>query len=399
MDNLETKLNDVIALIQTQNTKAEEEVKLHGAALTETKATLARLQSQMDAIDLKLVDQQRNAPINRKSLKEVLSENDDINRLIRDKKGRAIFEVPGEQAAELMGQKTTLLSGGTGFGDAAAGVIGIERMPGIVLEARRKLKMRDVISARPTTAPLIYYVKVSVPLSNASPQVEGSTKFENAVQFTTVSTNVQTLATYVPASRQILDDFDELMGFLRTSLPYYVNRLEDLQILSGDGVGNDLNGLTTQASAFSTSLLSAAQGYTRIDQIGAASEQIDSIDEIAASYVVMNSKDWWSLRRTKDSYGRYILGDPQSFGEPKIWDLNVVSTNQMAQGTFLVGNGDPAAVEIRDRMAMQFDISTEDNVNFRQNLVTCRAEKRVALVVMRPASFVSGTFATSPAGL
>ena len=39
------------------------------------------------------------------------------------------------------------------------------------------------------------------------------TKPENQATFTTVSERVKTIATWIPASRQILDDFSELMTF------------------------------------------------------------------------------------------------------------------------------------------------------------------------------------------
>jgi HK97 family phage major capsid protein len=68
----------------------------------------------------------------------------------------------------------------------------------------------------------------------------------------------------------------------------------------------------------------------------------------------------------------------------------------MVSGQFLVGTGNPIACEIRDRMEMQVEISTEHASYFTSNLVAIRAEKRVAIIVKRPASFVSGSFTTSP---
>jgi hypothetical protein len=71
-------------------------------------------------------------------------------------------------------------------------------------------------------------------------------------------------------------------------------------------------------------------------------------------------------------------------------------TTVIAQGTFLVGTGNPIAAEIRDRMEMQIDVSTEHSTFFTQNLIAIRAEKRLALITRRPGSFVTGSFTTSP---
>jgi HK97 family phage major capsid protein len=79
-----------------------------------------------------------------------------------------------------------------------------------------------------------------------------------------------------------------------------------------------------------------------------------------------------------------------------LFGLQVYTTTSLAAGTFLVGSGSPIAAEIRDRMEMQVDISTEHQDFFVKNLVAIRAEKRLALLVRRPASYVTGTFTTSP---
>ena len=79
-----------------------------------------------------------------------------------------------------------------------------------------------------------------------------------------------------------------------------------------------------------------------------------------------------------------------------LFGLNVVPTVNIAQGTFLVGSGSPVAAEIRDRLETVVEISTETNDFLLKNLVAIRAEKRFCLVVRRPASYISGTFTTSP---
>jgi len=208
---------------------------------------------------------------------------------------------------------------------------------------------------------------------------------------------VTTLATWIPASRQILDDFDELLGFLQSSLGYYVNLAEETGLLSGSGVGAELHGLITQASSFNTGLLSASAGWNKIDIIGRACQQIEAAKEISPTFVVLHPTDWWGIRLTKDSYGRYILGDPmQPVSRPDLFGLMPIVTTSITSGTFLVGSGSSVACEIRDRMGMQVEISREHSTYFTENMLAIRAEKRLALVTYRPASFITGTFTTSP---
>jgi len=99
----------------------------------------------------------------------------------------------------------------------------------------------------------------------------------------------------------------------------------------------------------------------------------------------------------EDGFGKYILGDPQSPIAPSLFGLSVVPTTSIDEGSFLVGSGDSEASEIRDRMEMQVEVSTEHTDYFVRNMVAVRAEKRPALVVKRPNSYVYGKLVSSPA--
>ena len=66
----------------------------------------------------------------------------------------------------------------------------------------------------------------------------------------------------------------------------------------------------------------------------------------------------------------------------------------MASGKFLTGAFQLGA-QIFDRMDAVVEISTEDDQNFRKNLVTVLAEERLALAVYRPEAFVKGDFTAS----
>jgi len=93
--------------------------------------------------------------------------------------------------------------------------------------------------------------------------------------------------------------------------------------------------------------------------------------------------------------GNYLFTNGSNSSDP-FWGLQPVVTTTIASGTFLVGSGNPVATEIRDRMDMTLEISTQHASFFVSNQVVLRTEKRVALVTDRPASFIQGSFTTSP---
>ena len=90
-----------------------------------------------------------------------------------------------------------------------------------------------MLSARPTTLAMVDYVKVTSPMAIASPVAEGSVKPENSITFSSLCEKVRTIATWIPATRQVLDDLTELMGFIQSTLPFYVDLEEELQLLVG----------------------------------------------------------------------------------------------------------------------------------------------------------------------
>jgi HK97 family phage major capsid protein len=74
-----------------------------------------------------------------------------------------------------------------------------------------------------------------------------------------------------------------------------------------------------------------------------------------------------------------------------MWGLPIVVTQAVNSLEFCVGAFRLGA-QVFDRETANVEISTEDDKNFQQNLVTIRAEERLALAVYRPASFITGSF-------
>lgn len=379
---LKNQLDALQADLKGYVEKAAAEKSQFGTMLSETKTAVENLQKQIDAVDVKLAS--KHSGSNEPSFTESLRSNEDVARLLKNRSGRATLTLKSHD----LETKTTI--SGTAVGAATSGVLQIERIPGITQEARQTLRVRDLLIARPTSLALVDFVKVNAAPAVGSMTAEANAISENAVTFLSASEKVRTIATFIPATKQILDDFTELAGYIQTSLPYYVNLEEEVQMLSGDGTGENLHGLITQATAYNTA--ANVVGDNKIDQLGHAIAQIAKAKELDPTFIVLNTGDWWAIRLTKDAYGRYLLGDPQSNVQPSLFGLTVVPTTSMAAGSFLVGSGVAPAAEIRDRMEMQVEISTEHADFFQKNLVAIRAEKRVALVVKRAASYVSGTF-------
>lgn len=371
--------------------KANAEQKSLGTVLAETKSAIDGINQRINEIEVRMAKPDNSSE--GKSFADELKENESLQRLMRDGRGNATIRLKNLSDLE---QKTTITS--TAVGSATSGILLFDRTPGIVPAARRRLFLKDMMTVIPTSMNSIDYVKVNADISDASPQVEASDKHENALTFTTATAAVRTIATWIPATKQILDDFVGLEGFIRTSLAYAVNKKVEDELLSGSNTGQDLNGLITQATSFDTSLLSATDGWEYADIVGRAIQQIETANESQPNFVAFSPASYWKIRLTKDTTGQYIYGPPSSdVGNFQLFGLTAIRTNAMSGATFLVGSSSPTDVVVREREGLNIELSTEHSDYFVKNMVAIRAECRLAQVVFRPAAYIYGTFTTSPA--
>ena len=353
----------------------------------------SELQKQVDAIELKLGRPHLGGGTFNDPLEKILGEHDGVQRLLKDGRGKCTLVIKGQEIMPLMEHKTLISS--TAVGSGTAGVLMPGRVGGIVPLAERRLFIRDVLLSSPTNASLVYFVQEASSGDVVSPQVEASEKAETEETFSTVSSEVRTIATWIPATRQILDDFQSLLSFLRRKLVWTLKKEEEDQVLSGDNTGQNLNGLTNQAAAFDTALTTASDGWEKVDLLRRSLQQVERTDEAAAGFFVIHPDDWADIELMKDTTGRYIAGDPVSGIPPRLWRKPVIVTTGMSTGYFIAGSGTSA--EIFDRQEVTVDISTEHSDYFTKNKVAIRCEERVALACYRPAAFIYGQFTTSPA--
>jgi HK97 family phage major capsid protein len=273
--DLNGQLEAVLSAVQENKSQQKSEMEKFGTVLSETKEKFDALQKQVDEIDKKMAEAHKGASRGA-SLEEELREDARLQDWIKTKRGTCFVQIKGRHIADLLERKTTIDS--AALGSAVSGVLQIDRRAGIVEEARQTLRLRNVLSARPTNLPTVDFVKVNSAPTVASLQLaEGVAKIENAVTFTTASAYVKTIATWIPMTRQAMDDFDELMGYLRIAMPYYVNLREEIEFLHGGGGSTDIQGLVTAATAFQTAL--GLPVYNKSDNISAAIQQIEIANE------------------------------------------------------------------------------------------------------------------------
>lgn len=272
---------------------------------------------------------------------------------------------------------------------ASAGVlVDLYRTPGVVMSPETPLTVRDLFTAVSISSNAIEWVKEKLFTNNAGPQAtEGAAKNESGITFEKMTSSVETIAHWIPASRQILADAPQLRGIIDGKLRTGLKLKEDAALLFGDGTNGNLLGLVPQSTAYSAVGIPA--GATNLDHLRWAILQASKA-MYPATFAVMSLDDWAMIQMMKTTDGAYIFGSPTDGAAPRVWGKRVVESYGLDAGDFLVGSS--LAATIYDREEVSVRVAEQHADFFIKNMVAILCEERLGFTVERPAAMVSGTF-------
>ncbi|TXN40443.1 phage major capsid protein [Methylobacterium sp. WL30] len=306
----------------------------------------------------------------------------------RDRQGRRYHAVVA--ATEIEHKNLTSVSG------SGASLVPVDRrVDNPALLPWVQPSVRDLVAPGTTSSNAVSYPRMTGRTNNAASVAEGALKPQSDANFEEVVAPVRTIAHFFLATRQIMDDAPALAATIDAEARAGLADQEDAQLLFGDGTGQNLLGLVPQASAFVKQW--ATSNATPLDVLIQAIAQVEALNW-KVDGMVLNAVDWRRLQSIRDSTGRYVGNSPfEAEIAQRIWNTPVVATNRMPMGKFLIGPFRTQA-QIFDRLGVEVVASSEDSDNFRRNLITLRAEERLAFTCRRPASFVTGDLTASLAG-
>ncbi|MDP2141288.1 MAG: phage major capsid protein [Gammaproteobacteria bacterium] len=385
------QLNDSIKVVGDSIKAAAEEtnrqIKNYGEMNAETRDQVDKLltaqgelQARLQAAEQRLVKaDQRDEPEVQESAGQLV-----VNAL---KEGNVNSSFRGSQRVQVPRAAITSTSGGA--------LVEAQRIPGVVTPPTRRMTIRELVAPGTTESNSIEYVRESG-FTNAATTVSenpANGKPYSDITFELETAAVRTIAHLFKASRQILDDAPALQSYIDVRARYGLLLAEEAQLLYGNGTGNNVHGIIPQASAYSMPSGVAVTAGQMIDRIRLALLQA-TLAEFPSTGIVLHPTDWATIELTKDSENRYIIAKPQEGTVPRLWNLPVAETQAINQDEFLVGAFSMAA-QIFDRMGIEILISTENDKDFEKNMVTIRAEERLAFSVYRPEAFVTGSLSAS----
>ncbi len=265
-----------------------------------------------------------------------------------------------------------------------------QRLQGIIPGAFRRLRVADAIPSGSTSSNMVEYTRELAFTNSAAETAEGDTKPQSAITFELQNAPVRTIAHWLKLSKQVRDDAPALQSHIDGRLRYGVELRIDNQLLTGNGTGQNLEGLLADGNYTS---FSPVAGETQLDSLNRMKYLVDASDYLATA-IMINPKTWGEIERIKGDDDHYVVGNPLSPIGPVLWGLPLVITNAMPEGKAHV-SGINVLAQTFTRSGTVVEIFEQDETNVQKNLLTVRAEARLALAVYTPAASRYGAL-TSP---
>jgi HK97 family phage major capsid protein len=225
---------------------------------------------------------------------------------------------------------------------------------------------------------------------------EGVAKPQADFDLVEASMAVKKVAAWIKVSKEMVDDLAFMRGEINNELIEIVELEMDSQILTGDGTGDNLQGLLSYAQAFTpaTQFVAGVPNANILDVLRVAMAQIAG-NNFEANYILMNPQDVAAMELTKSSTGEYTLPIfvPMADGVTRVMAVPVVANNGVAVGDYLVGDFTKSNLRLREDLNIQVGYINDD---FTRNMMTVLCEARACHFVKsnHTGAFVKGTFAT-----
>jgi len=281
---------------------------------------------------------------------------------------------------------------------AGAPIPQAEREGGITRIVRRNPFILELVQTGSISSNLWEWVQQVNADGDAAMTAEGAAKAQIDFDLALASAQVRKVTAYVKVSKEMLDDVGLIEAEINQELREVINLKIDAQLLSGDGLGQNLVGILENATAWAAgSFALAVDEANNADVLRVAINQIQ-VAQFQPSYIVMHPSDCAGMDMEKASDGHYVLKPFTSVDGMTIKGIPVITNTGVTEGNFLVGDFSKSAVRFKEGLV--FDIGYE-NDDFTKNFVTILAEARLVHRVKSNhyAAFVTGTFATAKVAL
>jgi len=381
---VESGLEKIEAKLDKSLEKFQGQIDESGKASNDIRDEVKAVAEQHEKMNAKLIDLQQNMT---KGFDEGRELPKSIGAQFTESDAFKSYAAGGTQKARVEVKNTII--GETG-GNPSGVLTQADRLAGIVPGAFRALRLMDVLPSGSTVSNNIEYTRELAYTNAAAETSEGNQKPESTLTFELANAPVRTIAHIIKVSKQALEDAPALQSYIDRRMTHGVRNRVEQQVINGDGTTPNLSGIFT---AGNHAAFTPTAGDTAIDSLNRAKYAVIAAD-YSADVLLMNPADWGAIERLKKGDLGYVGGEGAGITylmngmQPVIWGLPVVASNNIPEGQFAAVSME--ALQVMNRSGVVIEMFEQDADNVQKNLLTIRAEARLALPIYTPAAIQVG---------
>jgi hypothetical protein len=249
----------------------------------------------------------------------------------------------------------------------------------------RPVQILDLIPSDATDLFEIPFMLETTRTQAAAELSEGGTYAEDAFVFARQTSAVRKIGSQIPATDEQLSDVGVMRSLLDNRLRFGLQARLDQQIMVGDGISPNLQGVFT-ASGIQTQAKGADSAANAIFK---AMTLVRITGRAIPDLITMHGTDWQNIRLAQNAQGDYQFGPPTVVGADTMWGLPVAQTEALTVSNAVVG-----AFSTYSQLYYKKGIEVQVgfiNTQFIEGKVTLRADLRAAFVIYRGAAFAKVT--------
>jgi HK97 family phage major capsid protein len=338
---------------------------------TELKAAFDKLEGEIAAL------KERKADTN---AVEIKSFNEYIEKTIMNSKEDIEKFANGQEKKITLKSPVTIATSNTIDAVGSASHYLLTAFTGIISPLRKRiLTYLQNVSVGTISAPHAMWVEELDEQGNPIFIAEGAGKPQVSVRYEEREMKVRKIAAFVKVTKEMLRDLPQLISYVQANLTKRIDINTENGLFVGDGLGQNLSGITEYAVPFTGGGLTATDP-TFADVFRALALQVEKQNGIASA-VFVKPDILAQMDVEKDSEGRYIIPPFRSpLNGNEVAGIRLISTNALGVSDPDFVGGDLSVVQVRFRegMTMEMDRAGDD---FTNNKYTILAEQELVQFV------------------
>ena len=352
--------------------KAETAVKASGDIAPELKSALEKQAATIEALNARMREIEQKgvsvaSAVETRTIGEQFAFSDQFKSMRTDEPTRCRIEV-----------KNTILSNGN--------TVLAQQIPGVTGGAFKPLTIYGSLPHAPASGNSVEGIREASFTNSAAEVAEGALKPESDLTFEPHDYPVRTIPHWLKVSKNLLADAPAVAAYIDNRLTYGVMERVDRQLMVGNGTSPNLSGILDSGNY---TVYTPTSDDNLIDAINRAKWQLWAAGWVPDNAYV-NPQDWGDMELQKGSDGHYLNGLPGVMLNTNPFNVRIIPSPFVPRGQFAIG-AFARAVTVWDRQSVTVEAGYADD-DFLKNLVTLRAEMRMAFEISTPSAILGGAF-------